>query len=631
MKVIGYDTIPSLREERYDLYTPEKTLDDVFGFDSFRPGQRDVIQSILDGKDTFAIMPTGSGKSLCYQIPALCMPGVTLVFSPLISLMKDQVDSLRDMGIEAVCMNSASSEEEFVSTLRLASSGKLKILYIAPERLETAFFKEWISRFHVPLVVVDEAHCVSQWGHDFRPSYRSIAPFIHKMKHRPVVAAFTATATRYVQQEILSLLNLKEPSSFSTGFDRPNLFFMVNKHQNKDTFILEYALSRPKDAGIIYASTRKDVERLSNRLRRYGVAATHYHAGMEAEDRKRSQEDFLFDRKPVMVATNAFGMGIHKSNVRYVIHHRLPQNLESYYQEAGRAGRDGEPSECILLYQEGDDLIQRFLIQNDESPLSLMKHRFQKLKEMIDYCFTTGCYRNQILRYFGEEPESNTCDHCNNCQGEWDQTDVTIEAQKILSCIHWLKQRFGAAIVAKVLKGSQSKEIRERGLDQIRTYGKMSDLSIQQIRDLIHLLIVEGLLQKTQDQYAILKFTEKSRAVLRGEQQVIRRVPIILAPIEPPAIIDQATSESASAETTPKPKRRREPSTPLFEALRTLRRQIAEQERIPPYVVFHDSTLHDMCAKMPSTIEEFLLVKGVGKTKAEKYGKQFLEAIHQEN
>ncbi len=606
---------------------PQEILEDTFGFDAFRQGQKEIIQSILGGKDTFAIMPTGSGKSLCYQIPALSLPGVTLVLSPLISLMKDQVDALQVMGVHAAYINSASSEEEFSLALQLANSGQLQLLYIAPERLDTSFFHQWVSRFSVPLVVVDEAHCVSQWGHDFRPSYRSIAPFIRNLKSRPVVAAFTATATRYVQSEICSLLELKEPVLFSTGFDRPNLFFMVNKHQNKEAFILDYTRSHPKDSGIIYASTRRDVERLSERLSRHSIPVTFYHAGMSPQERKRSQEDFLFDRKPVMIATNAFGMGIHKSNVRYVIHHRMPQNLESYYQEAGRAGRDGEPSECILLYREGDDLIQRFLIQNDETPEPLMKHRFQKLKEMLDYCFATGCYRNQILQYFGEEPESSICDHCSNCKGEWEKTDVTIDAQKILSCMHWLQQRYGASIVAKVLKGSQSKEIRERNLDRIRTFGKMSDRSLQQIRDLIHLMIVEGLIQKTQDQYAILKFTSESRSVLRGERSVIRKVPVLISSEDEVLHTPSSIHSNSSGQASPSTKRRRKASAPLFEALRALRKEIAERDRIPPYIVFHDSTLSDMCEKKPRTIQEFLMIKGVGKTKAKKYGKAFLEEI----
>ncbi|HRW93482.1 MAG TPA: DNA helicase RecQ [Thermotogota bacterium] len=584
------------------IHQSHAILKNTFGFDSFKEGQKEVIESILQGIDTFTIMPTGGGKSLCYQIPALQLPGITLVISPLISLMKDQVDALVNIDIDAAFLNSSLSMGEVVDTIRQARVGGLKMLYVAPERLEVPSFAQLVQQLEVPLIVVDEAHCVSQWGHDFRPSYLAIAPFLQTLSPRPVVAAFTATATESVQNDIRQLLGLHKPRVFNTGFDRPNLFFNVVRHANKKKYLLEYLKAHKNEAGIVYAGTRQEVDNLTKLLVQQRVRAGGYHAGMGAGDRKQAQEDFLYDRLSVMVATNAFGLGIDKSNVRYVIHYKLPKDLESYYQEAGRAGRDGEPSECILLYQKGDEMLPRFLIQNDQTPERIQKHRYAKLQRMVDYCYTTGCLRNYILRYFGEEPPSPSCDHCGNCHGDWEEKDVTIEAQKILSCVYRLRGNFGSTMVAQVLKGSESQKIKSYGLQRIKTYGQLSDLTLPKIRDLINLLVVEGLLQKTDDAYPVLKLTNASWGVLKAKQKVMQRVPEVQQKVE-------------------------EPAQGLFERLRALRRDIASEERIPPYIVFPDSTLHEMCRHLPQTSEQFLKIKGVGVKKAEKYAEPFLKEI----
>ncbi len=499
-------------------------LKERFGFEAFRPGQVEVIRAILQGRDTLTVMPTGSGKSLCFQIPALQLEGMTIVFSPLIALMKDQVDALRAGGLPAGCINSVQSPSDTYQTYRNIQNGTVKILYISPERLESLSFTQLFNGLPVSLAVIDEAHCVSQWGHDFRPAYRSIAPFLDKMGKRPIVAAFTATATESIRKDILQLLRLSEPLITVAGLDRPNLALSVSHQSDKERIISNYIRNRPKASGIVYAGTRQEVEHLTRFLEKNNISVAGYHAGMENDARIAAQEGFLQDRIRVIVATNAFGLGIDKPNVRYVIHYRLPKDIESYYQEAGRAGRDGKPADCLLLYQTGDEASPRYLIQNDETTEPLRKFRFYKLQRMVDYALTTDCLRGTLLRYFGEDAGEENCGSCSNCAKDWIEQDITIEAQKILSCIYWLKERFGSAVVADVLKGSRSKKIIDCRLDTIKTYGQLSYLSSRAIRDLINVLLIDGLIVKSEAAFPVLKLSSSSREVLKGNRAVYRKI-----------------------------------------------------------------------------------------------------------
>lgn len=571
-----------------------------FGFLSFKTGQEQIIHSILQYRDTLGVMPTGGGKSLCYQLPALVLPGLTLVVSPLIALMKDQVDALNDQGIAASYINSSLNRSELHRRLHMARQGHYKLLYVAPERLESEGFTELLSELPLSLVAVDEAHCISQWGHDFRPSYLGIGPWIAALPERPVIAAFTATATQRVREDMIKLLGLDRPLVSINSFKRPNLYFSVVKGTDRTRFISRYLEEHPNYSGIVYAATRKEVEGLFNELASRGYAAGKYHAGLSNAERNSYQEAFIYDQIQVMVATNAFGLGIDKSNVRFVIHHNMPRHLEAYYQEAGRAGRDGQDADCVLLYQAADIQIQKYLIEQGHLSWPHQEAEYAKLQSMIDYCHTTHCLHQFILKYFGEEDIPEHCDKCANCL-ERELQDITIEAQKIFSCIVRMKQAYGSKLIAAVLKGSQQKRIRELGFDQLSTYGIMNDLSTVQITDLINLLAAEDYLVISSGKYPVVQLSPQARPVLRGQQKVIASLPKI--------------PEAAS------------PENSMFEALRSLRRQIAQRQGLPPYVIFPDTTLRDMAACMPQDREAMLAINGVGQVKYERYGEQFLDII----
>jgi ATP-dependent DNA helicase RecQ len=601
-----------------------ETLKTYFGYDTFREGQEKIVEAILANRDVLAIMPTGAGKSICYQIPALMLPGITLVISPLISLMQDQVKALNDAGIHAAFINSSLTENQISKALYLAASGRYKIIYVAPERLENYEFLEFARNVEISMVTVDEAHCISQWGQDFRPSYLKIVEFIKNLPKRPIVSAFTATATEEVKNDILCTLSLADPEVVITGFDRKNLYYSVENIRRKDEFIMEYIEKHPTESGIIYCATRKNVDNLFELLFKRGVSVTRYHAGLTNETRKKNQDDFIYDRTPVIIATNAFGMGIDKSNVRYVIHYNMPQSMENYYQEAGRAGRDGENSQCILLFSLQDVMIDRMLLDNkdfsdvDEEDEYLIRQRdIRRLQTMEGYCKTTGCLRNYILEYFGEKT-SGPCDNCGNCHREYHEVDMTAEAKWVVNCVAETRGRYGLTIVLGTLMGAKRARLRELRTEQYKSYGALSGHSEAELRTLISQMTEMGYLYQTQEKYSVLKLGNITP--LKDENiRVIMRTYEEKEPDKKKKIQKTVRKRSTDALTSA--------GYDLFEILRKLRLEIAKEESMPPYIIFSDKTLIDMCVKKPSDEEEMLNVSGVGANKLKKYGQRFLEEI----
>ena len=599
----------------------KEALKVYFGYDSYKPGQEEIIDSILAGKDVLAIMPTGSGKSICYQVPALLLPGITIVISPLISLMQDQVKALNEAGIKAGYINSSLTESQISTVYARALDGAYKILYVAPERLESYEFTNFAGKVGISMVTVDEAHCISQWGQDFRPSYLKIVDFIDGLSKRPIVSAFTATATEEVKNDISCVLKLKDPKIVVTGFDRENLYFDVETIKKKDDYVLEYIKNHPEDSGIIYCATRKNVDALYELLSNAGIQVARYHAGMNNEDRKESQNDFIYDRSPVIIATNAFGMGIDKSNVRFVIHYNMPQSMENYYQEAGRAGRDGEPSQCILLFSAQDIMINKFLLDHKDftdipyEDIELIRQRDAKrLQIMEGYCRTSGCLRNYILEYFGEK-RNEPCDSCGNCHREFTEIDMTEDAKLVINCVWETKGRYGLNIILGTLLGANRARLKELGTTEYKTYGALKSRSESELRLLISQLLLDGYLYQTADKYSVIRLGNIEPLKEAGARVLIR------------------TYEDREPERQTRSRSRRNTDSltkagyELFETLRQLRLTIAREEGMPPYIVFSDKTLIDMSVKAPRDRLSMLGVSGVGEAKYEKYGERFIEAI----
>ena len=599
---------------------PTDVLQQYFGYTSFRPGQDAVIRSLLAGRDSLAIMPTGAGKSLCFQIPALLMDGVTVVISPLLSLMKDQVDALAAQHVAATYINSLCTFAELQERFRLLRQGRVKLVYVSPERLQNEFFTNFMRTVPVAMVVVDEAHCVSQWGHDFRPGYRLIKDWIASLPVRPVVGAFTATATEHVKNDMLTLLGLGRPEIFIGGFDRPNLYFRVVQTPHKTDFVLSYLAAHKEDSGIIYTATRKETDKVYTALMKAGVKAGRYHAGLTDEERQRAQENFTYDRVQVMVATNAFGMGIDKSNVRFVIHYRMPKNMESYYQEAGRAGRDGAPGECILLFSRGDIMVQRFLIEVSVQDPVLQANELKLMNRMVAYCENKGCLRRNILSYFGETPAWSRCDTCGNCDAETIEEDITQEIRLICMCVDELKGRFGQTLVGNILKGSRTAKVRQYGFERNAAFGMLGDYSAAAVGTLLREAVTAGYLEQSAGKYPVLSLTAAGRTMLGGTGgRTVTRTRTVGT--ELPVV--QPRQKTA-------PKEYDERLRPVFTKLQKLRYQMAQKDHIPPFVIFSDVTLWEMAAHMPATLDEMRAVKGVGEFKLHKYGPAFLRALKNE-
>ena len=588
-------------------------LKQYFGYDSFRDGQELLIDGILQGRDVLGIMPTGAGKSLCYQVPALMLPGITLVVSPLISLMKDQVGALNSVGIHAAFLNSSLTYGQYRKALEYAKAGRYPIIYVAPERLVTEEFLDFARTAKISMVAVDEAHCVSQWGQDFRPHYLHIREFLKEMPQRPIVSAFTATATTQVKEDILQLLDMKDPYTITTGFDRKNLYFAVEKPKDKYQALLHYVKQHTEDAGIVYCLSRKTVEEVCDRLCADGFAATRYHAGLSDAERMNNQDDFIYDRKTIMVATNAFGMGIDKSNVRFVVHFNMPKNMESYYQEAGRAGRDGEQADCILLYSGKDVRLNQFLIEQGSGHedmeeavrMELQQKEKERLKSMTFYCTIPSCLRHYMLKYFGEESDG-FCGSCSNCLTQYEECDIRMEASRLVECIRHSGERFGKTMIVDIVKGSANAKIKSYHLDRNPAYGSLKDSSRNHLYEILQHLQFQGILKQSEDGYSVLSIHQEELLPTDG--------PLMMK------IVKEKQVQNPVVQTDSGDNR-------LFELLRICRSQLARKAHVPPYMVFSDKTLHDMCAKAPHSREEMLGVSGVGEVKYDKYGEAFLKVI----
>ena len=593
-----------------------RMLETYFGYTSFRPAQEAPIASLLRNEDVIGIMPTGAGKSICFQIPALCKPGLTIVFSPLISLMKDQVDGLLVQNIPAALINSTLTQAEFNKTMYEVRSGKIKLLYIAPERLGSNFFCNVLRALPIAQVIVDEAHCISEWGHDFRPSYRLIGEWLNSLPKRPIVGAFTATATKYVENDIKKLLGLDKANVYVTGFDRPNLSFSVIRTPKRMDYVVHYVRQHDNENGIIYCATRKDVDRVYENLTRAGIKVGHYHGGLSDEVRREMQNAYADDKLQVMVATNAFGMGIDKSNVRYVLHYQMPRNMESYYQEAGRAGRDGAPAECILLYSGQDVQVHKYLIEQSIETPERQEVELRKLQSMIDYCFCSNCLRKYMLNYFGESTVWTTCDNCSSCKGSADKVNVTKEAKAIFRAIMGTDERYGASMITSIVRGERTDRIMRAGHDALPVFGLLSDVDEKSIKGLIQQFVASGYLRSSSGKYPVLSLTAGAEEVLGGHKEVEE----IRQHVSVPSRTSRSTSTTLRGKSS-------SGSGGLFEHLRQHRKRLAEKAGLRPYLIFPDTVLIDLANLRPTTLGEFGNVKGVGEAKLKKYGLSFLQAI----
>ena len=593
-----------------------RMLETYFGYTSFRPAQEAPIASLLRNEDVIGIMPTGAGKSICFQIPALCKAGLTIVFSPLISLMKDQVDGLLVQNIPAALINSTLTQAEFNKTMYEVRSGKIKLLYIAPERLGSNFFCNVLRALPIAQVIVDEAHCISEWGHDFRPSYRLIGEWLNSLPKRPIVGAFTATATKYVENDIKKLLGLDKANVYVTGFDRPNLSFSVIRTPKRMDYVVHYVRQHANENGIIYCATRKDVDRVYENLTRAGIKVGHYHGGLSDEVRREMQNAYADDKLQVMVATNAFGMGIDKSNVRYVLHYQMPRNMESYYQEAGRAGRDGAPAECILLYSGQDVQVHKYLIEQSIETPERQEVELRKLQSMIDYCFCSNCLRKYMLNYFGESTVWTTCDNCSSCKGSGDKVNVTKEAKAIFRAIMGTDERYGASMITSIVRGERTDRIMRAGHDALPVFGLLSDVDEKSIKGLIQQFVASGYLRSSSGKYPVLSLTAGAEEVLSGHKEVEE----IRQHVSVPSRASRSTSTTLRGKS-------RSGSGGLFEHLRQHRKRLAEETGLRPYLIFPDTVLIDLANLRPTTLGEFGNVKGVGEAKLKKYGLSFLQAI----